>query len=520
MSTLNNAIPTTSDQTTQRAATPILRQRSAADAPGFAQVLRAFDRDEPSALAESIEEPDATPVSDGDPDAIDDRGEEDAQGTASSGDDSDNADSTADGAERQTQSAGKSDGSQLQPGVDAATDAQPQDASEQQGQAATAQTSTAIQEASSAHPDQQKQTSRVETGLDPLQNRSDQAKLSIRGLVRAIRADASPDSTTIAVQTRLGDTQDSTTSQGQGPRPEASPDQIQPSVTNAGRAQANAIHNPSDALSDTPPDSEKSTGESKRTPTVPGANLQPAKEAPTEQARVDVQQNRTARAEAASLTQANKPSVEPLRAQSLQSLIRGDLNARVDGALTSRAVTGVDAGGNQGGIDSPSARAAQSPRPINEGQQALQSKVIAQVQRGLASLMRSASGEMTLRLTPERLGELKIEIKRTGDQLSVRLTTQSSEASDLLRAGSDELTQLLRTKGIDVERVHIQHQHPSDGNQGAFDFDGQSGSQDGSGEQASRQAFAETDELHEPLSSETPDQPGTIWTELGLDAIA
>lgn len=220
------------------------------------------------------------------------------------------------------------------------------------------------------------------------------------------------------------------------------------------------------------------------------------------------------------MTQPLRQGTEAIRNEAHTIISRNDLNARVEGALTNRAISGTEAGANQNGVESATSRAGQAPRPMGDGQQAMQSKVVAQVQRGLASLMRSASGEMTLRLTPERLGELKIEIKRTGDQLSVRLTTQSSEASELLRSGSAELTQLLRAKGIDIERVQIElQQSPGDGQGAASDFDHQSDAHredTAPGPHRPVSAGQGEGEIDEPLN----EPADTIWTELGLDATA
>lgn len=493
MSTLSSTLFSTSDPTAQKTSASILRQGSAAGAPGFAQVMQAFDQDESSTLADTLEDRSEPAVTEEVQGAPDDTEPEDTAGTSSSDDES--------GSQGEAKS-------EAQPKAAGGDDAQ---ASEQAG--VTPGTTQAEGQAKTA-------SIQNESGLDPLQNKSDQAKLSIRGYVKAIRADASPDSTTVAVQTRLGESQDGAGVQNQGQRPQRSPDQVQPGVTNREHAQADSTRNPGDALSDTPPESGKAGGESKRTPSVPGAHLQPAKDAPTEQARVDVQQSRSARAEIASMTQPLRQGTEAIRNEAHTVISRNDLNARVEGALTNRAISGTEAGANQNGVETATSRAGQAPRPMGDGQQAMQSKVVAQVQRGLASLMRSASGEMTLRLTPERLGELKIEIKRSGDQLSVRLTTQSSEASELLRAGSGELTQLLRGKGIDIERVHIElQQSPPDGQGAASDFDHQSDAHD-EDTTPGQQRPVPTGNGEEEITDTTPERPDTIWTELGLDATA
>ncbi len=507
MSTLSSTLFSTSEPTTQKPNASILRPGGAAAAPGFAQVLQAFDHDEPSTLVDKGQERNESAASD------------EAEGTS---DDTDQAAATA---------ASNSDdepGAQDKPEADThtkATSGENAQTSEHAGiataQDGNAQLGKSVAQGTAQSEGQAKSVSiQSEAGLDPLQNKSDQAKLSIRGYVKAIRADASPDLTSVAVQTRLGESQDGAGVQNQSQRPQQSPDQVQPSVTSREHAHADAARNPGDSLSDIPPDPAKQGGESKRTPSVPGVHLQPAKDIPAEQARVEVQQSRSARAEVASMTQPLRQGAESHRSDAHTVITRGDLNARVEGALTSRAISGAEAGGNQNGVQTASSQRNQAPRPMGDGQQAMQSKLVAQVQRGLASLMRSASGEMTLRLTPERLGELKIEIKRSGDQLSVRLTTQSSEASELLRSGSAELSQLLRAKGIDIERVQIElQQSPDDGQGAGSDFDHQSDAHredTAPGPHRPVSAGHGEGEIDEPMN----EPADTIWTELGLDATA
>ncbi|MFG0313294.1 MAG: flagellar hook-length control protein FliK [Phycisphaerales bacterium] len=507
MSTVSSTLFSTSDPTTQKPGASILRQGGAAAAPGFAQVLQAFDQEEPSSLVDKVQDRNEPTTSDEADGASGDSEQEETTGAPSSDEES---------------------GSQGEPNADAhptttnSDDAQasdqPDDATSQDGN--TQQGENVAHGAAKSEGQAKNASIQSEAGLDPLQNKSDQAKLSIRGYVKAIRADASPDLTTVAVQTRLGESQDGTGVQNQGQRPQRSPDQVQPSVTNREHAQADSARNPGDALSDTPPEAGKQGGESKRTPSVPGAHLQPAKDVTTEQARVDVQQSRSARAELASITQPVRQGTEQHRGDVQTVMARNNLNARVEGAMTSRAISGVEAGGNQSGIESASSQRNQAPRPMGDGQQAMQSKVLAQVQRGLASLMRSASGEMTLRLTPERLGELKIEIKRTGDQLSVRLTTQNSEASELLRSGSAELSRLLRAKGVDIERVHIElQQSPDDGQVAASDFDHQSDAHD-EDTTPGPHSPASTGHGEDEITGTIDEPADTIWTELGLDATA
>lgn len=509
MSILTSTNQSTSQAHTRTASVPNLRQTTAGDAPGFAQVLQAFDHDQDSTVIDSATDTDSPQGRADEHEAIDDAAKDD-EASAAQGEKSESGGDAADSEEADEQGAAKGSEQDAQNG---------QGGDDDSGQS---DSEASVNPSSGGEaPNTQAAQRDIAQGLELLNNKSDQAKISIRGLVKAIRADASQDATTLAVQTRLGTVNASNTKAENAAPAQPAPDQVRPLQSGTGQTGVgDAAYDPKGALSDEPPTSDRVKGENQRPTSEPGVHLRPASDVPAESTRSEAQQSRSVRADAASLTQPVKTGADSSRSQPLHSIAQADLKARADGAMTSRAVTGVEASGGRNSTDTSSVRAKEMPQPPSEGRQATQTKIVAQVQRGLASLMRSASGEMTVRLTPERLGELKIEMKRSGDQLSVRLTTQSSEASELLRSGTEELTQLLRTKGVNIERVHVEHQQADAGEQQSFDL----GSNDADREQheTDRRPHGSTDQTEQADSVhlEPQDEPGTIWTELGLDAIA
>lgn len=515
MTILNTKNTTSSDLFTPRSRTHELRSGGASDAPGFAQVLQAFDRNERSSVVESASEPGAAATQDRDSDdqVTESIREQDAR---SEGERTEGAEPRSDADADTSADPSVSQGEQ---GVD---DAQGESEANNGAIGGVTDPASGVQGQPNPEAAQSEAIKRELSGFDLLNNKSDQAKLSIRGFVRAIRADVAQDSTTLAVQTRLGQTPTSVQ-----PTPETTPLEAQPdSVDRPVQREnpgLNSTRDPRDALSDSPPVSDRGTQDSKRTPSVPGAYLTAANDAPSEQLRVDTNQNRSTRADATTNATTHTRTGEPVRTEALHASVRAETLNRVEGALTARAVGGIEAGQARQGIEQQAGRLDQVLKPTPNENQALQSKLIAQVQRGLASLMRSTSGEMTLRLTPERLGELKIEIKRSGEQLAVRFTTQSAEARDLLSAGTDELTQLLRAKGIDLDRVQIEHQNSSNQAQGAFDLNEHThdGSRDASDQHDHHERTTGAPSEHQGTGPDDGvDEPTEIWTELGLDAIA
>lgn len=504
MSTLIDTTSSTHDKANALGLKPNLRTPSAEGASGFAQVLQAFSPEEQSELVESASEDDALAGSEDESREVDEQAEgsdeqsqeTDEDGSANSNPNgSDNAQGDGDDASASAQ------------GAEIGTDkVRPDGASTPQ----VDQKPTSGEVNQAAAQTNAQQVTQELSGLNLLNNKSDQAKLSIRGLVRAIRADASVDTTTLAVQTRLG--QQAQSPSNAQPSPTDQTDPIETRPTNQFGAQGE--RDPHDALSDIPPQTDRNKGDTNRAANLPGVHATPVKDVPVDPAHPETQAARSTRVDAVTHTQSTRLPTETIRNDIAQTIARADIANRPDGALTARAVTSVDAAGTKQAIEHRATQLEQSAKPA-PNEQALQSKLMAQVQRGLASLMRSSTGEMTLRLTPERLGELKIEIKRSGEQLSVRLTTQNAEASELLRAGTDELTQLLRMKGVDLERLEVDQQQTHEGQDQSRDEH----HRDRSGhDEAHRDAQPDVSSAREPI--EETESTDAVWTELGLDAIA
>lgn len=144
--------------------------------------------------------------------------------------------------------------------------------------------------------------------------------------------------------------------------------------------------------------------------------------------------------------------------------------------------------------------------------------VIAQVQRGLASMLRSGGGEMTLRLRPDHLGELKIRMHTEDGGVRASFETRSDGAREAIERGLVRLREQLESKGIRVDelRVDQREQDALSDRQSASD-DRQSDS--GSHSAPSTDLGGDSSE-HEQQNESQHDEPRGIWTELGLDAVA
>lgn len=401
--------------------------------------------------------------------------------------------------------------------------ARPRRSGQQAAARAEANAQGAPVDASGASPDAQRDAS-----LRLLENQGEQAKLSIKGLVRNLTQSAGADLTTIAVDTRLG------RGEASDPPPHlAKPEPSQPSPKPSGSAVGEASRPATPGSDgDAPPEQARTQGVARdavvRTNTTSSAEPRP------DQSGARAQQVLSTRADAAARV---SNSAQPRSAatghtqggvaQAISSL------TGATGAQTVRAVTQAGAAQIQAGPreQSPSASLDRASGAA-KAQGADRASVMAQVQRGLASLLRSGKGEMTLKLTPGHLGEVKIRVRSEGDRLSVRFQAASDEAGDLLRSGAKELATTLRGKGVRLEQLSVEQrpaQDASQANQAQHAFDN-AGSDDASPRQDNQQGGQQhaaqgrqrgvADGVDADDDAPVQQHPTPVWTELGLDAIA
>ena len=363
-----------------------------------------------------------------------------------------------------------------------------------------------------------------ESAFRLLENQSDQARLTIKGVVRSMTHAADANLTAIAVNTRLGQNQPSQESTSQLP---AQTQPIQPNPEAQSLQPSAQIQSPQLQSPDLPA----------RTPQVIPANTLPIQHAQAYLSS-DVQQSvptqttpesghiQSQRVDIASVVSQAVSSTQPLEASAISLSARNlaGIN-RTQNQQAIRTVTSIDSGsvGNQpNSTDSGSQVGRMQPTEmLSETRRA---SVLAQVQRGLASLLRSGDNEMTLKLTPGHLGEIRIQIKTQGDQLALRFETSSQEATQYLNASVKDLTSNLLAKGMNLQSVEINHEAPQESantnEQSGTNPDARSSDRDHqqSNEHTSHQRDNEA--FDDDLQSDESDQPESVWTELGLDAIA
>ncbi len=369
-----------------------------------------------------------------------------------------------------------------------------------------------------------------EAALRLLHDRGEQAKLSIKGLVRSLTRSGGTDATTVAVETRLG-TDDAGPTAPVEPRPaDEQPSKQQQPPQPAGNTVID--RSPSTTADVTPP----VHGRGATTGRVPlaGAAMAVPVDADPDQAGAGAQQARGIRADAGAVSQTARaaPVLDPTRLAPLDTAARAAQAIRGGSAQSVRAVTAGESarlGASLTDASTTPGSLAWKTGAAPDAKGADRAAVLAQLQRGLASLLRSGKGDMTLRLTPASLGEVRIRIKSQGGRLSVRLEASTDRAGELLSDGAKDLSAHLRAKGVHVEHLSVDRRdaahdapQPDPGNAhgqggGHAGHDPRPGAREHAGSR--RQPAAPIDEPD--YSGDTgATSPGAVWTELGLDAIA
>ncbi len=113
-------------------------------------------------------------------------------------------------------------------------------------------------------------------------------------------------------------------------------------------------------------------------------------------------------------------------------------------ALRSLGATGRTKAGStaRAAQDSPGARAQRS--------------VLAQVSRGVASVLREQGGAMTIRLRPDTLGELKINLRVQNGGVEATFKVGNAAARDLLKSTLSQLKETLESNGVRVDRLRVE----------------------------------------------------------------
>jgi flagellar hook-length control protein FliK len=156
---------------------------------------------------------------------------------------------------------------------------------------------------------------------------------------------------------------------------------------------------------------------------------------------------------------------------------------------------------------------------------ALKDRIVSQVSRSLASVLKEGGGSMTLRLSPEHLGEVQIKLSLRDGVVRARMETSSDDATKLLQDSLPQLRAALEARGVRVDELTIQQTSnttPGSSDPGVdpeADMSGSDQRERGERQRSDTQSHPEDDSAG-PIQADPVRTTQSIWTHLGLDAIA
>ena len=139
----------------------------------------------------------------------------------------------------------------------------------------------------------------------------------------------------------------------------------------------------------------------------------------------------------------------------LASLGRAQATAPGGGPTTATNANAVALGGRANGPTgqpTPSAR-ARAPQTADPAKTAAAFRT--QIAQGLSAALRQGRGEVTLRLTPKALGELRISLTVQNGSVDAKVKPATTEAHRLLEQGVESLRHALEARGLKVGRIEI-----------------------------------------------------------------
>ncbi|CAN5705804.1 hypothetical protein BH11PLA1_BH11PLA1_08990 [soil metagenome] len=147
------------------------------------------------------------------------------------------------------------------------------------------------------------------------------------------------------------------------------------------------------------------------------------------------------------------PQVNPAPAAAQAFAIRSRFDSAAGGAagIANVAVTGVASAG----VGAAAPTSAPSTLPAPNSDRMVYAQATPQIAQALANMVLQRGGSMTLRLNPELLGQLRVQMETKNDTCSVRLDASSAATADALAAGRGELESTLRERGLRLTELVI-----------------------------------------------------------------
>ena len=110
------------------------------------------------------------------------------------------------------------------------------------------------------------------------------------------------------------------------------------------------------------------------------------------------------------------------------------------------------------GVGLPAAPAAEAPqpeaKPVNL-KSALHESILAQIKDGVVTHDAKGNGQMSIRLNPGELGELKIQVRMDDNRVRIEVQADNKMVKDLLMSNLDSLKDSLNSKNFSMEGFDV-----------------------------------------------------------------
>lgn len=160
--------------------------------------------------------------------------------------------------------------------------------------------------------------------------------------------------------------------------------------------------------------------------------------------------------DAASQAGAAALAVDPAQAAAAARTTGSASAASGSSSIKLIAQPGGELGMSWQGLGSGSAGTERLARSAASAQAAKNTDAVVQAAtRGISSALMQRGGTITIRLIPETLGALRVQVKIDEGSVSVRLEATNAQAAELLQANAASLRQSLEARGMQVERIQV-----------------------------------------------------------------
>ncbi|MCA9297943.1 MAG: flagellar hook-length control protein FliK, partial [Phycisphaerales bacterium] len=122
---------------------------------------------------------------------------------------------------------------------------------------------------------------------------------------------------------------------------------------------------------------------------------------------------------------------------------------------------GTSQGGPTGAPVAPTTGAADRKATVEKAPpqprtfRALRDEVAHQASKALGAALKQQGGKVTMRLAPDTLGSLRVEMHLSKAEVSVRFSADQVQARELLGASLDALRATLESHGLRVARMEV-----------------------------------------------------------------